>query len=157
MTSDTGKLTVLIAEDDPDDRFFLEEALEDYKDVLDISFVEDGEKLMEYLRRRGQRAFPQPHLILLDLNMPKKDGRQALLEIKRSKKLKDIPVIIWTTSAMEGDKRFCKEAGAEGFVTKPDNFADLSSAVKEIIQTWLDASSYSKKMVNCQWPTINCQ
>ena len=134
------KPTILVAEDDPDDRIFLEQALAIFNDVLDLHFVEDGEKLIEYLHHRGEYAQPmppKPGLILLDLNMPKKNGREALLEIKEEADLKDIPLIVWTTSSEEEDIRLSSDAGAEGYVTKPCSFIEIETAIKDIVKKWL--------------------
>src|SRR5437763_1448340 len=94
---------ILMAEDDPDDRFFVAQAFQELGRYGDLRFVEDGQELMDYLRRLGKYAdpmlSPRPMLILLDLNMPRKDGFQALLEIKTDPDLNLIPVAIWTTSA----------------------------------------------------------
>lgn len=130
-----GKPVVLIAEDDLDDRLLLEMAFRDFGNSLEVEFVKDGEELMDYLRVQETRS--HLGLILLDLNMPKIDGRQALLEIKERADLKDIPVIIWTTSNEEEDKVFCSKAGAAGYVTKPVDYSDLEAAVKRIAETWL--------------------
>ena len=140
----TGKPVILIAEDDPDDRLLLEVAFSAFEDFCQIRFVEDGVKLMEYLHHRGEYAKsmpPKPVLILLDLNMPRKDGREALVEIKEEANLKDIPVIAWTTSSMEEDLYLCSEAGAEGYVTKPCNFLEMDAAIRDIVKTWLQCPS----------------
>ncbi|PKN66295.1 MAG: two-component system response regulator [Deltaproteobacteria bacterium HGW-Deltaproteobacteria-15] len=134
------KPTILVAEDDPDDRIFLEQALKVFNDVLYLHFVEDGEKLIEYLHHRGEYATsmpPKPGLILLDLNMPRKNGREALLQIKEEADLKDIPLIVWTTSSEEEDIRLSSDAGAEGYVTKPCSFIEIETAIKDIIKKWL--------------------
>jgi len=134
------KPTILIAEDDADDRIFLEQALEEFNDVLGLHFVEDGEKLIEYLHHRGEYTKPmppKPALILLDLNMPRKNGREALLEIKEEADLRDIPLIVWTTSSEEEDIRLSSDAGAEGYVTKPCNFIEIKAAIKDIVKKWL--------------------
>jgi two-component system response regulator len=130
-----GKPIVLIAEDDLDDRFLLEMSFRDFEDSLEVKFVQDGGELMEYLR--GQEARSHVGLILLDLNMPKIDGWQALREIKGRADLKGIPIVIWTTSNEQEDKIFCAEAGAADFVTKPVNYLDVDSAIKKIVGTWL--------------------
>jgi CheY-like chemotaxis protein len=97
--------TVLMAEDDPDDRFLMEQAFKDLRSKGELRFVEDGEELMDYLLHRGRYAdpkqSPRPSLILLDLNMPRKDGRQALAEIKATSGLDKIPIVVWTTSDLE--------------------------------------------------------
>lgn len=96
---------------------------------------------MAYLRRRGKFADPElsprPAMILLDLNMPRKDGRKALLEIKSDPALMDIPIVIWTTSDLKEDKVMCIDAGADAFMTKPDNYRDLETAVAQLCIKWL--------------------
>lgn len=133
------KPVVLIAEDDPDDRLLLEVAFRPFEKSLEVSFVQDGEELMEYLLHQGAYADPLPHLglILLDLNMPKIDGRKALVEIRGRADLKDIPIVIWTTSNEEEDRIFCAKAGASAYVTKPNNFSELDAAIRDIVKTWL--------------------
>lgn len=131
------RLTILMAEDDPDDRFLLEQALRELGSSDDLRFVEDGEELVHYLRRSGKYAdstlSPRPAFILLDLNMPKKDGRQALSEIKGDPDLRKIPVAVWTTSEEREDKVRCKEAGADVYVTKPVSYADLVNSVRKLV------------------------
>ena len=132
-----NRCNILIAEDDPDDRFILQQAIGELGVGADLRFVEDGEELLCYLRRSGKYAdptlSPRPLLIFLDLNMPKKDGRQALAEIKTDPDLKNIPVAIWTTSEEKKDKTQCLKAGADVFVTKPVGYAELASTVRQVI------------------------
>lgn len=129
--------TILMAEDDPDDRFLVQEALRELGSCGDLRFVEDGEELMQYLGRSGKYAdpmlSPRPTLILLDLNMPRKDGRQALAEIKRDPDLQKIPVVVWTTSSEREDKAQCRKVGASSYVTKPVKYSELVEAVRKII------------------------
>jgi CheY-like chemotaxis protein len=138
------KLPVLIAEDDLDDRLLLEEAFRSFKDDCELYFVKDGEELMDYLQHRGRyadpKSSPKPGLILLDLNMPRKDGRQSLVEIKQDADLKDIPLIVWTTSALEEDRLKCLGAGADGYVTKPSSFVELNEAIRALYVDWLQIS-----------------
>jgi CheY-like chemotaxis protein len=136
--------TVLMAEDDPDDRFLMEQAFLELQSRGDLRFVEDGEELIDYLARSGKYTdpslSPRPSLILLDLNMPKKDGRQALVEIKGDPGLKNIPVVVWTTSNEIEDKTQCEQAGASSFVTKPVAYDELIKAVKELVAKYLPES-----------------
>ena len=129
--------TILMAEDDPDDRFLVQEALRELGSCGDLRFVEDGEELMQYLGRSGKYAdpmlSPRPTLILLDLNMPRKDGRQALAEIKRDPDLQKIPVVVWTTSSEREDKAQCRKVCASSYVTKPVKYSELVEAVRKII------------------------
>ena len=133
--------TVLMAEDDPDDRFLLEQAFRDLESNGEVRFVEDGEQLMHYLFRQDKyvdsKLSPRPTLILLDLNMPKKDGRQALREIKSEPSLAKIPVVVWTTSDLEEDITYCRKAGADSYITKPISYSELLEAVKDIGRRYL--------------------
>jgi CheY-like chemotaxis protein len=132
--------TILMADDDPDDRFFMEQAFLEIGTAGDLRFVEDGEELMHYLLRSGKytdpEISPRPVLILLDLNMPKKDGRHALLEIKADPDLQKIPVVIWTTSDDREDKVQCRRAGADVFATKPPNYAELVKSVRALVRRY---------------------
>jgi len=127
--------TLLMADDDPDDRFLMEQVCRDHINCGKLRFVEDGEELMHYLRRRGKyanpKSSPRPTLILLDLNMPRKDGRQALMEIKSDPDLQSIPVTIWTTSDEKEDKVQCLKAGADEYVTKPPGYTELMNSIKK--------------------------
>ena len=113
----TSCFASLIAEDDPDDRFLMNQAFRDIGSCGELRFVEDGEELMNYLRRSGNYAdptfSPRPGLILLDLSMPKKDARQALVEIRADRDLALIPVAILTTSNEMEDTIQCQKAGAD--------------------------------------------
>jgi CheY-like chemotaxis protein len=129
--------TILMAEDDPDDRFLMEQALGELGTCVDLRFVEDGEELMHYLRRAEKYAdptsSPRPTLIFLDLNMPRKDGRQALVEIKTDPYLRGFPVAIWTTSDEVEDRIQCEIAGADVFVTKPAGYTQLVNSVRGLV------------------------
>jgi CheY-like chemotaxis protein len=143
-----SSFTVLMAEDDPDDRFLMEQAFLEIGNGADLRFVEDGEELMHYLRRSGKYTeltfFPRPVLILLDLNMPKKDGRQVLLEIKADPDLKCIPVAIWTTSDEREDKIHCQKAGADVFVTKPVRYTELVNSVRRLVARYSSQGTKDK-------------
>ncbi|NJO02704.1 MAG: response regulator [Bacteroidia bacterium] len=128
-----------MAEDDPDDRMLARDALSESKLANDLYFVENGEELMDYLYQRGkynQENAPRPGLILLDLNMPKKDGREALREIKADPELKRIPVIVLTTSNATEDISKSYDYGVNSFITKPVTFRDLLKVVKTIGNYW---------------------
>jgi CheY-like chemotaxis protein len=135
-----SSFTILMAEDDPDDRFIMEQALRELGTDADLRFVEDGEELMRYLRRcknyTDPMLSPRPLLIFLDLNMPKKDGREALVEIKTDPDLQRIPVVIWTTSEEREDKMQCKKAGADVFVTKPVSYAELIDRIRKLVMRY---------------------
>jgi CheY-like chemotaxis protein len=132
---------ILMAEDDPDDRMLTKEACEEARLANDLHFVEDGEQLMDYLRRRGQYTAlinePLPGLILLDLNMPKKDGREALKEIKADPDLRRIPIVVLTTSQAEEDVLRTYDLGVNSFIIKPVTFESLVDVVKTLAKYWL--------------------
>lgn len=132
-------ITILMADDDPDDRMLTKEALIENKLANDLHFVVDGEDLMDYLHQRGKynkENAPLPGLILLDLNMPKKDGREALAEIKADPKLRRIPIIVLTTSKAEEDIVRSYDLGISSFITKPVTFDDLVEVAKAIGNYW---------------------
>lgn len=131
---------ILMADDDADDRLMAEKALGEVRLTNGLVFVEDGEELMDYLYHRGKYAdasqFPLPGLILLDLNMPRKDGREALAEIKADPVLHRIPVVVLTTSQAEQDILRSYDLGVNSFITKPVTFSGLTDAVKILNQYW---------------------
>ena len=131
-----------MAEDDPDDRLLAQNALKASRLANDLRFVFDGEQLMDYLLRRGPYAdpalSPKPGLILLDLNMPRKDGREALAEIKADPTLRHIPVIVLTTSQAEEDIYRSYDMGASSFITKPVSFEGLVGVIKIVGQYWFE-------------------
>ena len=135
-------ITILMADDDADDRLMTKEAFEESKLVNDLRFVEDGVELLDYLKRRGKYAdpasSPRPGLILLDLNMPKKDGREALQEIRNDPKLKSIRVVVMTTSKAEEDILRTYDLGAASYITKPVTFTGLVDVVKTMGKYWLE-------------------
>ena len=135
-------ITVLMAEDDPDDRLMIEEAWRENLLSNDLYFVEDGEELMDYLKHRGKYEHgidaPRPGLILLDLNMPKKDGREALKEIKTDPDLRCIPVVVLTTSKAEEDIVRSYDTGANSFITKPVTFEALVEVLKTLRKYWVE-------------------
>ena len=127
---------VLMADDDEDDCMLAREAFEESKVEVGFYCVEDGMKLLEYLFRSGEyeslSQTPLPVLILLDLNMPKKDGRQALKEIKSNPSLQHIPIVVLTTSREEKDIAFSREMGAKSFITKPDAFDEWVETMRSL-------------------------
>jgi CheY-like chemotaxis protein len=132
-------VVILMADDDADDRLLAKDALAESRMTHDIHFVEDGEELMDYLARRGKysrNTAPRPGLILLDLNMPKKDGREALREIKANPELCRIPVVVLTTSKADTDIEKVYELGANSFIAKPVKFDALVSVMRLIGQYW---------------------
>ncbi len=135
-------ITILVADDDPDDRQLTKEAFEEAKLVNDLRFVEDGVELLEYLHRKGKysdpASSPRPSILLLDLNMPRKDGRQALAELKQDPDLKMIRVIVMTTSKAEEDILRTYNLSAASYITKPVTFDALVDVVKTIGKYWLE-------------------
>ena len=141
MQRKTTSMTILIADDDTDDRLFMDKALRQSGYNHTIKFVEDGEDLMAYLRR--ERAYteenaPWPNLLILDLNMPRKNGFQALSEIKDDPRLRHLPVVVMTTSSAEEDVIKTYNLGVNSFVTKPFNFNRLVEMVGALKTYWLD-------------------
>ncbi len=132
-------ITILLADDDEDDRLMTRDALRDARLHNDLHFVVDGVDLMDYLRREGAYAgsdVPRPGLILLDLNMPRKDGREALREIKRDPALRSIPVVVLTTSKAEEDILRTYDLGVNSFITKPVTFEGLLEAMSTVAKYW---------------------
>ena len=140
MQGNSNPITVLIADDDPEDRMLIEDAFEESRLANPLEFVEDGEELLDYLHRRNgysdPSASPRPGLILLDLNMPRKDGREALKEIKSDPHLRQIPIVVMTTSKAEEDIFHTYDLGVNSFVTKPVTFEGLVEVVKALGRYW---------------------
>jgi CheY-like chemotaxis protein len=134
-------IVLLLAEDDPDDRMMIRDALMEDRVVNELHEVADGEELLAYLRREGRyqslRGRPLPGLILLDLNMPRMDGREALEVIKRDPKLRKIPVVVLTTSKAEEDIVRSYDSGANSFIAKPVTFSALVDVMRVIGQYWV--------------------
>ncbi len=135
-------ITILMADDDPDDRQMTKEAFEESYLANDLRFVEDGVELLDYLCRRGKYSDPAsspfPGLLLLDLNMPRKDGREALKEIKSDPRLKHLRVIVLTTSKAEEDVYKSYDLSATSYITKPVTFAALIEVIKTLGKYWLE-------------------
>lgn len=130
-------ITILLAEDDPDDRLLVHEAFEESHLLNVLETVEDGEQLMDYLNQKGDFAGkPMPNLILLDLNMPRKNGMEALEEIKADERLRRIPIVVLTTSKTEEDIIRSYNLGVNSFVVKPVTFESLVELVKELGRYW---------------------
>jgi CheY-like chemotaxis protein len=135
-------VTILMADDDADDCLLAQEALAESRLSNDLHFVQNGEELMDYLYHRGQftdlSTAPRPGVILLDLNMPKKDGREALKEIKADPQLRQIPVVVLTTSQTEEDIYRSYDLGANSFITKPVTFSSLVEVMKTLGKYWFE-------------------
>jgi two-component system response regulator len=142
MSNRSKPITILLADDDPDDRQLTKEAFEENHLANELRFVADGEELMDYLHQRGKYAAPgaapRPGLILLDLNMPRKDGREALREIKSDPHLKNIRVIVMTTSKAEEDVIRSYDLSAASYITKPVTFERLVEVVRTLGKYWLE-------------------
>ncbi len=135
-------ITILIADDDPEDRMLAQEALEEARLANDVRYVQDGQELLDYLKHQGQYAdpkdAPRPGMILLDLNMPRKDGREALEEIKADPELKSIPVVILTTSEADEDILKTYGLGASSYITKPVTFDGLVKIMLALKAYWFE-------------------
>lgn len=142
MTHNKQSVAILMADDDADDRFLAADALREARVHNRINFVTNGEELMDYLMRRGEYAddekYPLPGLILLDLNMPRMDGREALKEMKQNARLKRIPVVVLTTSQAEEDVLRSYDLGVSGYITKPVSFEGLIEVMRAIGRYWID-------------------
>ena len=145
MMQDRHKIpiTILVCDDDEDDRMLTQQALEDAHVSNSVRFVEDGEQLLDYLYQRNGYAgemglAPRPGLILLDLNMPKLDGREALRTIKTDPSLSDIPVVVLSTSHLDEDIARSYQLGVNSFITKPVTFTGLVEAMNVLGRYWLE-------------------
>ena len=135
-------ITILMADDDPDDRLLVQDAFDEIRLANPLAFVEDGIELLDYLHQRGNYAHlagtPLPGLILLDLNMPKKDGRETLREIKQDPALRTIPIVVLTTSSAEEDILRTYDLGSNSFIVKPVTFDKLVEIIRKVTQYWLE-------------------
>ena len=135
-------ITILYADDDAEDRMLVKDAWAENRLANELHFVEDGEELMDYLRRRGQYTHlanqPLPGMVLLDLNMPRKDGREALQEIKADPRLRSIPVVILTTSKADEDILRAYDLGVNSFILKPVTFDSLVEITRTLSKYWFE-------------------
>jgi len=142
MNKNGNAITILLADDDPDDRMLAKEAFVESRLRNQLEMVEDGEELMDYLTQRGKYAGPnrkpKPDLILLDLNMPRKDGREALREIKSSPELRRIPIVVLTTSKADEDVIRTYDLGVNSFITKPVTFEALVEVLTALGRYWFE-------------------
>ncbi len=142
---DKRSLYVLIAEDDPDDRLIIKEALEESGCSFEYRFVSDGEELMHELMsdlmEKAGRPSPLPALILLDLNLPKKDGREALREIKAHPVLRTIPVVVLTTSKNREDVLLSYDLGANSYIVKPATFGSMLDIIQSLKKYWFEVAN----------------
>ena len=142
MNINRQSVTILLADDDPEDRLLALEAFRESKLANPVDTVVDGEDLLDYLRRQGRYVdrigHPLPGLILLDLNMPRKDGREALREIKADPTLKHIPIVVLTTSKAEEDIIRSYDLGVNSFIVKPVTFDQLVDIMKTLTKYWFE-------------------
>jgi CheY-like chemotaxis protein len=141
MTSSSQhRILILMADDDEEDQMFAQDAFEESGLPHDLQFVDDGEALVDYLNTSinaaDQSHTPLPDLILLDLNMPKKDGREALREIKANPQLRHIPVVVLTTSSLDCDIYRSYDIGANSYITKPVTFESLVDILNTLGKYW---------------------
>ena len=131
---------ILVVEDDPEDRQLMKKALEVSHWANELHFVEDGEEALDYLYYRGKysdpASAPRPGLLLLDLNLPKKNGLEVLQEIKADPTLRSLPVIVFTTSQATEDIQACYDVGANSYISKPNTFVGLVKAMQTLGQYW---------------------
>ena len=136
------QITILMAEDDDDDFLLAQKAMKESHLLNTLHRVSDGEELLEYLNNEGEyedkEAYPRPGVILLDLNMPKKDGREALNEIKSNESLKEIPIIVFTTSKAEEDILKSYKLGVNSFISKPVKFDELIKVMESLGRYWFE-------------------
>ena len=142
MNNHRKAFTILLADDDPEDRMLTRDALAESRCANQLDYVGDGEELMDYLHRRGKynhlAGMPLPGLILLDLNMPRKDGREALKEIKGDSNLRRIPVVVLTTSKAEEDIYRTYDLGVNSFISKPVKFEGLVNIMQTLSRYWVE-------------------
>ena len=142
MMTERNPITIVYADDDKDDQLLVKDALAEARLANTMHFVDDGEQLMDYLYNRGEYSDveenPRPGLILLDLNMPKKDGREALREIKADPDFRSIPVVVLTTSKVEEDIYKTYDLGVNSFIAKPVTFGALVDIVKTLAIYWFE-------------------
>lgn len=148
MSAAKKEIVILMADDDDDDFLLTRKALKESKLLNTLIRVKDGEELLDYLKRRGPYAGKEtarPGVILLDLNMPRKDGREALKEIKSDEQLNDIPVVVFTTSKAEEDVYRSYQLGVNSFITKPVTFEGLISVMKTLGEYWFEIVELPKR------------
>ncbi len=147
MAKDEG-LVILMADDDDDDYLLTQKALKQNKLLNRLCRVKDGEELLDYLKKRGDYVHSQecgrPGVILLDLNMPRKDGREALKEIKSDPELSDIPIVVFTTSKAEADIYKSYKLGVNSFITKPVTFENLLQVMQTLGKYWFETVELPK-------------
>lgn len=141
MRAEGREAVILYAEDDEEDRLLIADAVEESRLCTELHFVGNGDELLDYLTRRGDYTAlaetPLPGLVLLDLNMPRKDGREALRDIRADPRLRHLPIVVLTTSCAEEDIAQCYDLGANSFIRKPASFESLVDIVETLGEYWL--------------------
>ncbi len=142
MSIRSKPISILLAEDDPDDALMVQEALNHCRLTISLTIVDNGEELLNYLRHTQQQdhadTVEPPRLILLDLNMPRMNGREVLAEIKRDPRLRCIPIVVLTTSQTDDDINRSYELGANSFITKPMSFESLVDTMQTLTKYWFE-------------------
>ncbi len=142
LEAEVKRINILMADDDEDDRLLTQDALEESRVINNLYFVNDGVELLAYLNNQApfqdKQKYPRPNIILLDLNMPRMDGREALKLIKENAALRSIPVVILTTSKQEEDKLRGYDLGAASYITKPVTFEGLVELMKQLGKYWIE-------------------
>jgi CheY-like chemotaxis protein len=147
MSSRSNPICIVMADDDEDDRAATREGFDRNRMANDFRTVNDGEELMSFLRREGKYAdAPRPGLILLDLNMPRMDGREALREVKRDPDLRSIPIVVLTTSSQEEDILRSYDLGANSYITKPVTFDALVKVLGALGEYWVQVVQLPRKV-----------
>jgi CheY-like chemotaxis protein len=148
MNDTTIPFVILLAEDEPADAHLVKSALKENHLLVDLHWVVDGREALEFLRRQGERFIeaPRPDIILLDLNMPRMDGRECLAALKADKNLRDIPVVILTTSSVQRDVLATYDLGAAGFITKPVDVLQFFEVINTLGSYWLSLVKLPKRM-----------
>lgn len=153
MEKQSHSFTVLIADDDEDDCLFVELAFKDMGNARELHFVDDGRALLDYLYNQGDfsntEEYPRPDLILLDLNMPRIDGREALSTIKSDPRLQDIPILVLTTSRAARDIELTKQAGASSYLCKPDVLEDLIEMLTTLCTAIRHNPNFPFQVIGC--------
>tara|TARA_R110002073_G_scaffold205620_4_gene365424 strand:+ start:11712 stop:12206 length:495 start_codon:yes stop_codon:yes gene_type:complete len=159
MSNADRLFTFLMVDDDPDDRMLFKEACEEVRLRNPVEFLENGEQLVDYLNRKGPYAAladqPLPGIILLDLNMPLKDGREALEEIKATASLRHIPIIVLTTSKNEDDILSSYGLGASSYIVKPVSLDRLMRVVNSIGEYWVQIVEVPDGSLALELPDID--
>jgi len=148
MNHNSQAHTILIAEDNLEDRLLIKEVFHECNQECELVFVQDGIEALRYLHHQsphpGVIAHQRPDLILLDLNMPRKDGRETLIDLKSDPNLRAIPVVVMTVSSLEEDVLQAYQQGAAGYIIKPDTIIDMIEVVKVLTQYWFEVVELSR-------------